>query len=292
MMRALPVGIVIAGLAVATVGCVPGGMVMPVPAPHNDRPTVHGILLQDGLPMAGQVIEATSYSGRPEDSCESAVARSETSFVGEFELAGDKDLITLWWGQGPDGLMLCLPNLNAVWATPMVRSELPPFIPGEVFLMCRLLPGNVLNCVSSLDDNSMIDCADDLDYEYGEGWLTASERTPYTGRCVSHHDNGNLLERADFVEGVRIGLWTGYDETGRRDHQSYWLNGRLRRESVWHENGRMFRQTHYRSTADERGLRVRHGLNTVWDSDGSIESEVCWVDGVESNISPESCWFE
>ena len=136
----------------------------------------------------------------------------------------------------------------------------------------------------------MADCTDDLDLEHAEGWLDAKTRKRFTGRCVSYHDNGQILERAEFIHGERVGPWVVFDENGLRDYQSFWIDGRRRRESNWHQNGQMFRQTHYRATADEKGLPVRHGLNTVWNEDGSIDYQQCWVDGVKQDVPQEKCY--
>jgi hypothetical protein len=282
-----------AALAFSITGCLPGGIFLPAPVPHNDRPAIRGILLENGRPLSRQNVEAVSFTDGPPQSCSNSDARAETSYLGEFEILGDRDLLTLWWGNGPNGFTICLPETGdgAVWSTHLKRSEFPPFIPEHVDVMCNLVRGAVLSCITSLDDAKMVDCTDDLDYDPLTGWLDAVERMPFSGRCVSFHDNGQLLERADFVQGIRVGLWTGYNEIGGRDDQSYWIDGRRRRETVWYPDGQMFRQTHYRATADERGRPVRHGLNTVWMEDGSIDSKICWIDGVEFDIPPDNCYF-
>jgi hypothetical protein len=285
---------VYAALACSVSGCLPGGIILPAPIPHNDRPAIRGILLENGRPVSRQIVEAISFTNRPPRSCGKSGSRAETNYLGEFEILGDRDLLTIWWGNGPNGFSLCLPEAdnNAVWSTHFKRSGFPPFVPEYVDVMCNLVEGAALSCITSLDDTKMIDCTDGLNHDFSRGWLDAKKRTPFSGRCVSFHDNGQLLERADFVRGIRVGLWTGYDENGIKDHQSYWIEGRRRRESVWYPNGQIFRRTHYRATADERGQPVRHGLNALWTDDGSVESQKCWIDGSEHDIAPDECYFD
>ncbi len=149
--------------ALLVTGCLPGGVIAPIPFPHNDRPTVHGILHEDGMPVEGMRIRAASfdnhYTAGPE-ACEDYQAEATTNFRGEFEIRGDKDLFTIWWdagGYGPNTLALCVPEAGerAVWTTWLERKGHPPWLQSDIALTCGLNDNRtVLRCVVSEEEEA------------------------------------------------------------------------------------------------------------------------------------------
>ena len=142
-------------------GCLPGGAIAPMPFPHYDRPTVHGILVEAGLPVEGMTIRATSFDASdalPPEACNEYQAQGVTDFRGEFEIRGDLDLITIWWdagNHGPDTLALCLPAAisDARWQTRLDRKAHPPWLPGELEITCSLQKDRtVLRCDVSQEE--------------------------------------------------------------------------------------------------------------------------------------------
>ena len=121
-------------------GCLPGGMFMPVPIPHNDRPAIRGVLLEHGRPMQREHIHVASFSDQLSVSCEAVDGGTETNYMGEFELEGDRDLFTLWWDPSFEVLAICLPSdgAHAFWSTSLERDVLPPFLPEQIDAVCHL----------------------------------------------------------------------------------------------------------------------------------------------------------
>ena len=131
---------------VLSAGCLPGGIIAPLPIPHNDRPAVHGLLYEDGLPVEGVTVRAAGFdngSSSGPATCDAYQAEATTNHRGEFEIRGDKDLITIWWDAGdtgPNSLAVCELEAaeSAAWQTWFQRLDFPPWLPSEIDLTCTL----------------------------------------------------------------------------------------------------------------------------------------------------------
>ena len=275
-------------------GCVPGGVIVPVPLPHVDRPMVYGTMLKDGHPLAGAEVRIKTDAGGVKSGCEQPDFTTITNRFGEFELPADRSFWTVFWTYSESELSVCISGISetAVWNERISIANYPLSSAKEIELTCNVVDKNAVDCATSLHDKEMPNCTDDIDIQYPDGGIDVKTGLLFTGRCVDYYDDGALLERSDFINGIRVGPSIAYFESGNREYQNFYIDGRRRRTTVWYENGRMLRQTHLRSTTDEKGRPVWHGLHTLWTEGGTLELQACWKDGVETKLAADSCWFD
>jgi hypothetical protein len=268
-------------------------MILPVPVPHIDRPMIRGTILMEGRPVVGAVVQISADVDRVPVGCGDSQEELTTSRFGEFEFAVDRSSWTVFWSAASAGLAICLPSIvqGPLWTGLIKKIELPPFLPETIDITCNIGGIDSEVCVTSLRDTTMPDCDLDLDYQHPYGWLDVKTSEPYSGRCVAFNDNGTISERSDFINGKRIGPWNWFFDSGTRELQYFSIDGRNRRTTTWYENGQMSQQMHYRSTSNEKGFPVLHGLNTAWHENGKIEIQSCWKDGLKVEIAPEKCVF-
>jgi antitoxin component YwqK of YwqJK toxin-antitoxin module len=111
------------------------------------------------------------------------------------------------------------------------------------------------------------------------------------GAWTAWHENGQVLERGAYREGVEDGPWQWWYEDGRPMAEGSWIEGaRNGPWTFWREDGHVMMQGHYTSGVgdgvwtlyDESGYKqaqgpfeqgVASGYWTVWNADGSLNTE-------------------
>lgn len=144
----------VAILSLWTSGCVPGGLILPVPAPHINRPAIYGVVLVNDRPAEGITIRSGRFSGRERPSCGHPHAETTTDHGGRFNLAADRSSWTVFWGSPAHGVAVCLSTSEpaVIWSRLLEKSVLPPFYPDAIKLTCHIARQGMTSCLSSLDD--------------------------------------------------------------------------------------------------------------------------------------------
>jgi len=84
------------------------------------------------------------------------------------------------------------------------------------------------------------------------------------GESLRWHDNGQIEQQGDYVDGVREGVVLSWYADGQMRGE-----GRLHRSrrigtwTMWHKNGQKRIETAYE-------LGLKHGRSTAWDADGNV----------------------
>ena len=120
---------------------------------------------------------------------------------------------------------------------------------------------------------------------------------PFTGTVVCRFPNGSLARSLGYAQGLRDGLSKAWYGDGRLEslrlfrqglrqgtHESWWPDGRRRfrhrfRDDVpqglsedWYPSGQLYQAMHYQGGHES-------GLQTIYHSDGRIESNYEVIDG-------------
>jgi len=85
----------------------------------------------------------------------------------------------------------------------------------------------------------------DLGYKKG---LITKDDTPFTGRAVQHHANGEIKSRYEFIDGLLDGVIEEWYDNGNKS--TYKLYKKGLREGItiyWDENGQQTKQVLYRN---------------------------------------------
>ena len=67
-----------------------------------------------------------------------------------------------------------------------------------------------------------------------------NSQTPFSGRSVSYHENGQLKEKGNFKDGRKEGLWENYYENGQLTIKGNYKDEK--EDGLWeqyHENGQL-----------------------------------------------------
>ncbi|MHC4250256.1 MAG: toxin-antitoxin system YwqK family antitoxin, partial [Planctomycetota bacterium] len=116
------------------------------------------------------------------------------------------------------------------------------------------------------------------------------------GRFVEYGWTGNPQKEGRFERNRRVGVWTGWIMTGKKQwectydkgrikgNKTYWdIEGRVSRldehddsgylvaATVWREGKKTFHGTYRRGAA--------HGIHTYWNPDGTVEARGEWRNG-------------
>jgi len=84
------------------------------------------------------------------------------------------------------------------------------------------------------------------------------------GESLRWHDNGQIEQQGDYVDGVREGLVRSWYADGQmRGEGRLHRNRRIGTWTMWHKNGQKRIETAYE-------LGLKHGRSTAWDADGNV----------------------
>ena len=100
----------------------------------------------------------------------------------------------------------------------------------KLFILTFLLI--LSSCTKEIDVRQLVQ-RDNLVYEI-------NSTTPYTGRVVEYHKNGQLLQIKNYKEGKRHGLFESYYPTGQLSNRMNYNEGKI--DGVWESyswNGEM-----------------------------------------------------
>lgn len=144
--------VALTALGTLCVGCLPGGMLVPLPVPHVRRPAVEGTVLDAQGPVQGLRVAVVAFVDHPPATCAGG-ASARTDAAGRFVTEADRALVRLWWSDRDHGLGLCLPEHGdaLLWSTPLHRSEFT-HLPARVRIDCRLGPAGDGRCTVLRDE--------------------------------------------------------------------------------------------------------------------------------------------
>ena len=101
---------------------------------------------------------------------------------------------------------------------------------------------------------------------------------------VEYWPNGQKKLEGHFKDGNPDGLWTMWDETGRKVNDRHWKDGKKDGlETQWHENGRKENMGHNKNDEEE-------GLWTHWYENGQKKSEAYFKNGKLDGLVTE--WYD
>ena len=121
-------------------GCVPGGLFMPAPIGHTDRPAVSGRVQAGGEPIEGMQI-AVAVNG---DACDEPDATRATAADGSFRFDEDFSYYTLFWGEWLFELSICIrPDEQPTAATfTFDKAER-----SSIVLDCEMRADKTIDCI-------------------------------------------------------------------------------------------------------------------------------------------------
>jgi len=112
-------------------------------------------------------------------------------------------------------------------------------------------------------------------------------RVPFTGVFESFHENGQLWERGNYIDGELDGLFEFFHKNGQLDCRENYKNGQ--REGL--------REVFYGSSFDRVNWKDGnlHGLCEAYSEDGQLIEKVCFKNGLEVDMShcgerPQADW--
>ena len=83
-------------------------------------------------------------------------------------------------------------------------------------------------------------------------WYEKFSKEPYTGEMVDWSEEGQLVERGFYENGLKIGLWEKYYGNGNIQEKSNYLNGKLEGFHQWfHEDGSLSIRSNYEDGIQE-----------------------------------------
>ena len=107
-------------------------------------------------------------------------------------------------------------------------------------------------------------------------YYEVNSQTPFTGRVVSYHENGQLEAKGNFKDGELHGLMESYHENGqlwiKRNYKDGELHGLM---ESYHENGQLLKRANYKDGEID-------GLLEVFDKEGNPTKIEVWKDGVRN----------
>lgn len=84
------------------------------------------------------------------------------------------------------------------------------------------------------------------------------------GPIATWHDNAEIWQRGQYVDGQFAGTWTSWHPTGEKQGEHQYVDGKLHGVArVWHRNGQLEEESH-------RVAGERHGATTRWYANGQV----------------------
>ncbi len=137
-MNSVRIGLFVAAL-LAVAGCVPGGLLIPAPYPHTDRPGVSGRVHANGEPLAGVKVAAAVDA----DACVEPDVTAITDADGRFQIDEDRAMWTIFWSDYGFVLSLCIRPENQPAAATFSFGKYERF---SIDLDCESRPDGELDC--------------------------------------------------------------------------------------------------------------------------------------------------
>jgi antitoxin component YwqK of YwqJK toxin-antitoxin module len=95
------------------------------------------------------------------------------------------------------------------------------------------------------------------------------------GPAEGWHDDGQMREQSNYVDGEMHGKCTWWDDNGQMRGQENYVNGELHGErTLWYDNGQLSEQSNYVNGN-------LHGECTLWYHDGQMCEQANYANGVK-----------
>ena len=132
-----------------------------------------------------------------------------------------------------------------------------------------------------------------------------NSQTPFTGSKVSYHDNSQLRQKGNYINGKEDGLHESYHENGQLRSKWNYIDGKVEdglRES-YHDNGQLwskenlkdgklegfYEEYYYQNSQLKSRNNLKDGkLDGLWEryhEDSSVFWKLCYENGEEVDMS-------
>ena len=118
---------------------------------------------------------------------------------------------------------------------------------------------------------------DELEFREGIAYLNGSD-TPYTGKSLKWHENGQQRAEGNFKDGKRDGLWGYWSKNGQKKKEVNFKDGLKNGLAIgWYDNGQKSQEGNYKDGTDD-------GLWTIWHENGQKGFEGNFKDGKKDGL--------
>ena len=97
---------------------------------------------------------------------------------------------------------------------------------------------------------------------------------PYTGIYQVNHNNGALLMKGEFVNGLKVGRWAAYDSLGVMRSDEFFINDKWEGErKIYFANGELNIFENYKNG-------VRNGINNCYYENKQLQYSLNFINGL------------